>query len=165
MTLVEPRDKILISGCSASVPGTIIFRPHKFDYDITKTYPEIQNFRSFKHFFFEWNIICRYIIEISFFALKPTLILFRPFPTYFNCKICNTKKMDCLTSSELEKILLIFARGQFCRYKSAKQKVFNNFRIRSAMSSFRRLVLAQAPLWPDCPIIVQQQLHMCTFFI
>ena len=33
---VGPRDKILISGCSASVPGTIIFRPHKLDYDITK---------------------------------------------------------------------------------------------------------------------------------
>ena len=69
--------------------------------------------------------------------------------------------MACLTSSELENILLIFARGQFPRYKSAKQKVFNNFRIRSAMSSFRRLVLAQAPLWPDCPIIVQQ---LCVLF-
>ena len=48
---VGPRDKILISGCSASVPGTIIFRPHKFDCDITKTFPKIQNFRSFKQFF------------------------------------------------------------------------------------------------------------------
>ena len=46
---VGPRDKI--SGCSASVPGTIISWPHRFDYDITKTFPEILNFRSFKQFF------------------------------------------------------------------------------------------------------------------